>query len=65
MQQLLPLAHHAHVLVVEDEDLDRQRSMLHRVDSSCMFISIEASPLTSTPARPGCAICTPIAAGRP
>ena len=28
MQQLLPLADHAHVLVVEDEDLDRQ-IMLH------------------------------------
>ena len=36
MQQLLPLAHHAHIFVVEDEDLDRQvvlhggRHFLHR-----------------------------------
>ena len=29
MQQFLPLAHHAHILVVEDEDLDRQ-PILHR-----------------------------------
>ena len=29
VQQFLPLAHHAHILVVEDEDLDRQ-VVLHR-----------------------------------
>jgi hypothetical protein len=47
VQQFLPLAHHAHVLVVEDEDLDRQARTAPRSDSSWMFIWIEASPAMS------------------
>ncbi len=64
MQKLLPLAHHAHVFVVEDEDLDRSRYCA-AVDISCMFIRIEASPAMSMTSAFGWASCTPMAAGRP
>ena len=46
MQKLLPLAHHAHVLVVEDEYLDR-RPVLNRRLISCIVISTDASPAMS------------------
>ena len=35
------------------------------VESSWMFIMIEASPATSITSASGWAICTPIAAGKP
>ena len=44
--QLLPLADHAHIFVVEDEDLDRQ-AVLEAVPSSWIFIWMLASPAIS------------------
>ena len=65
MQQLLPLAHHAHIFVVQDEDLDRQvvlrrrRHLLHGHQHRRLAGDVDDERLS------GCAICTPTAAGRP
>ncbi len=64
VEELLPLAHHAEVAVVEHDHLDRDVVDL-AVAISWLFIWIEPSPAMSMTRWSGRPTCAPIAAGRP
>jgi hypothetical protein len=64
VEELLPLAHHAHVAVVEQHTLTG-RSYCLQVAISWMHIRMLASPEMQATWASGKASCTPMAAGRP
>ena len=65
VEELLPLPHHAHVAVVERDDLDPECGIACRSTVPGCTSGCSTSPVMQATCASGCASCTPMAYGKP